>query len=666
MRRVVGVVAVVLLFALASARAQTQVELILDASGSMWNRIADGRYRIDAAKDALTTFVRGLPDTGLDVGLRIYGSTVDALAPGACDDTKLFVPLSGVNKTDLQTTVDAVKARGATPIVGSLLAAAGDFSAGSEQRMIVLVTDGKESCGGDLAAAVAKLKAMQPAVALRVIGFDLPPRAAKTFSGLATFVNAEDAASLTSALAGAVEAVAPAAPRTKPTPAQVSLEAPDTVAAGTDYTVTWKGEPVAGDAIVAAPPGAPDDAQGQLLGYVEGVDHVAAVAPLEAGTLELRYLSVGTVAARRTLTVTPSPATLKVVDDAVFAGSAFHVAWSGPNGPKDYVTIVKTDAEVGSYGDYAYTRDGKELGFTAPSDPGTYELRYQSDDDPGTVLARTRFEVLPPKPITIEALGEVIAGADFEVSWTGPDAVKDYITIVPKGAPDGTYASYQYTREGSPLTLTAPLVPGTYELRYSTDRADAKGRVYASYPITVVAAAITLTPAPGIHAGSPFDVEVGGPAHDQDYVTIVPEGAPNGDYQSYAYVDRSHGTFSLLAPPKPGAYEIRYQNDSDPTQVLARVPVTVGQAVQVTLDAPDSATAGGQIEVRWTGPDGPQDYLTIVPRGAPDGDYGPFTYTSDGSPLTLDVPSDPGDYEIRYQSDRTEVGVLGRRPLTVR
>ena len=665
MRRAIGIVAVVLVVALASARAQTQVELILDASGSMWNRVADGRYRIDAAKDALTTFVRGLPDGGLDVGLRIYGSTVDALAPGACDDTRLFVPLSGVDKAGLQKAVDAVKARGATPIVGSLLAAAGDFSGTSGQRMIVLVTDGQESCGGDLAAAVAQLKAMQPPVALRVIGFDLPPKAAKTFSDLATFVNADDAATLVKALAGAVEAVAPAAPAASTAPAQVTLEAPDAVPAGTDYSVRWKGAPVAGDAVVAVPPGAPDDAQGQLLGYVEGVDHLAAVAPLEAGTLELRYLSVGTVAARRTLSVTPSPATLKVVDDAVFAGSTFHVAWTGPNGPKDYVTLVKPDAKAGDYGDYVYTRDGTTVAFVAPSDPGTYELRYQSDDDPGTVLARTRFEVLPPKPITLEALGEVIAGADFQVSWTGPDAVQDYITIVPKGAPDGDYTSYQYTRDGSPLTLTAPLAPGAYELRYSTDRADAKGRVYASYPITVVAAAITLTPAPEIHAGSPFDVQVSGPAHGQDYITIVAKGAPDGDYQAYAYVDQTRGTFSLLAPSQPGAYEIRYQNDNDPTRVLARTPVTVGQAIPVTLDAPDSADAGGQIEVRWTGPDGPQDYLTIVPKGAPEGDYGPYTYTADGSPLTLDVPSDPGAYEIRYQSDRTEIGVLGRRPLTV-
>lgn len=644
--------------------APTQVELVLDASGSMWNRTADGRYRIDVAKAALTGFIRELPPSGLDVGLRVYGSTVDALADGACDDTRLFVPLQGVDKAALQSTVDDVKARGATPIVKSLRAAIADFPAGSGKRLIVLVTDGQESCGGDLAAALAALKATQPPIELHVIGLDLGPLAAKSFAAVGSFVNAADAASLADALTQAVATAVPPTPAA-PKPAEVSLQAPDEVPAGERYDVTWQGQPVAGDAVVVVSPGAPDDAQGDLVGYVEGVEKLSAVAPLTPGPVELRYLSVGTVAARRTVTITPSAATLKVVDDAVFAGSSFKVAWTGPDGPHDYVTVVAPDAKDGTYGDYVPTSKGPELTFTAPSDPGTYELRYQSDDDPGKVLARTQFVVQPPKPITIEAVGEVVAGADFQVAWTGPDAVKDYITIVAKGAPAGSYLSYQYTDVGSPMTLTAPLTPGTYELRYSTDRADAKGKVYASYPIQVVAAVITMVPAPDIHAGSPFDVQVDGPAHTQDYVTIVPTDAADGTYDAYAYVEQPHGSVTILAPTEPGSYELRYQNDADPSKVLARAPVTVGAPVPVTIDAPDSAAAGSSIDIAWTGPDGPGDYLTIVAKDAADGDYGAYEYTADGATLTLQVPDQPGDYEIRYQSDRTEIGVLARRPLKV-
>ena len=58
------------------AEAQSHVELILDASGSMYNKLEDGRYRLVAAKDALRAFIDGLPDENLNVGLRIYGSGI--------------------------------------------------------------------------------------------------------------------------------------------------------------------------------------------------------------------------------------------------------------------------------------------------------------------------------------------------------------------------------------------------------------------------------------------------------------------------------------------------------------------------------------------------------------------------------------------------------------
>jgi len=117
---------------------------------------------------------------------------------------------------------------------------------------------------------------------------------------------------------------------------------------------------------------------------------------------------------------------------------------------------------------------------------------------------------------------------------------------------------------------------------------------------------------------------------------------------------------------QPGSYELRYQNDAEPSRVLGRVAVQVEPGVPVTIDAPDVADAGDRIQVRWTGPNGPSDYLTIVPVDAQDGKYGPYTYTREGSPLTLEVPPEPGAYEIRYQSDRREIGVLARRPLRVR
>ena len=56
---------------------------------------------------------------------------------------------------------------------------------------------------------------------------------------------------------------------------------------------------------------------------------------------------------------------------------------------------------------------------------------------------------------SLETPASVGAGAAFQVSWTGPDAKRDYVTIVEKGAPKGSYQKYTYTSKGSPLELTA-------------------------------------------------------------------------------------------------------------------------------------------------------------------------------------------------------------------
>jgi len=138
--------------------AQTYVQLILDASGSMWNKLSDGRYRIVAAKEVLSDFSNSLPnDPTLNVGLRIYGSEIPALEEGSCEDSRLFVDINGINREQLLSSINDANAQGATPIAYSLLEAAKDFPATAEKRIIVLVTDGEESCGGDLQEVAAEL-----------------------------------------------------------------------------------------------------------------------------------------------------------------------------------------------------------------------------------------------------------------------------------------------------------------------------------------------------------------------------------------------------------------------------------------------------------------------------------------------------------------------------
>ncbi len=65
--------------------------------------------------------------------------------------------------------VDRAKAQGYTPIAFSLQQAAGDFSADAKERVIVLVSDGKETCQGD-PVVVAKALAAK-GITVHAVGF---------------------------------------------------------------------------------------------------------------------------------------------------------------------------------------------------------------------------------------------------------------------------------------------------------------------------------------------------------------------------------------------------------------------------------------------------------------------------------------------------------------
>jgi Ca-activated chloride channel homolog len=114
----------------------------------------------------------------------------------------------------------------------------------------------------------------------------------------------------------------------------------------------------------------------------------------------------------------------------------------------------------------------------------------------------------------------------------------------------------------------------------------------------------------------------------------------------------------------PGDYEIRYSSElQSPNPTMAMTVISVVPAV-ITLDAPEAVAAGSSFEVEWTGPNGDLDYITIVPVGSEEGAYMSYTYTSQGSPLSLDAPEEPGDYEIRYASDRV-AGTFASTPIRV-
>ncbi|AHM58998.1 von willebrand factor type a [Flammeovirgaceae bacterium 311] len=137
---------------------KTRLLFVLDASGSMlapW----DVGTRMDAAKNLLSFMVDSLrTNPQVELGLRVYGHQAQR-QNNDCRDSKLEVGFSQKNHDAIIKTLKAVQPKGNTPLAYSLEEAAKDFPAGNQYRnILILITDGLESCGGDPCAVSLALQ----------------------------------------------------------------------------------------------------------------------------------------------------------------------------------------------------------------------------------------------------------------------------------------------------------------------------------------------------------------------------------------------------------------------------------------------------------------------------------------------------------------------------
>jgi von Willebrand factor type A domain-containing protein len=151
------------------------VELILDTSGSMLEELAPGRTRIDVAKEVISRLVRKTPPGGVPVALRVFGDE-----PDSCD-TKLAVPLAPLNAKTMAATIEGIELVNLvnTPLGAALEAVKGDLADATGPKIVVLVTDGEETCGGDPEAAIRALRKAGLDVHVNIVGFALDDDALK-------------------------------------------------------------------------------------------------------------------------------------------------------------------------------------------------------------------------------------------------------------------------------------------------------------------------------------------------------------------------------------------------------------------------------------------------------------------------------------------------------
>jgi len=156
--------------------AARNIEIVLDASNSMWGQIG-GEAKITIARKVLAQIISGLPET-MNVGLRVYGHRYGLNDPRACTDTQLLVPIGPVTKAQLIDTVNRIQLKGKTPLVHSVLEAVKDFEK-IPNGSIILVTDGIESCNGDIQSIGPAVKKSGLELKVHIVGFDIKEKEAR-------------------------------------------------------------------------------------------------------------------------------------------------------------------------------------------------------------------------------------------------------------------------------------------------------------------------------------------------------------------------------------------------------------------------------------------------------------------------------------------------------
>ena len=152
---------------------------ILDSSGSMMESL-EGKNKLETAKGVLSALVGDLPPN-INVGLEVYGHR-----KGACDDIEMVVPMGKLNVGALKQKISALQASGKTPIATSLEKAAGELRGLKGNSTIVLISDGKETCGGDPVGIAELIKnEFGIDVVIHVVGFAVDDAARQQLSKIA-------------------------------------------------------------------------------------------------------------------------------------------------------------------------------------------------------------------------------------------------------------------------------------------------------------------------------------------------------------------------------------------------------------------------------------------------------------------------------------------------
>jgi len=475
--------------------------LVLDASGSMWAQLPEGRSRIEVARDVLDDFLGARP-AAVPLGVIAYGHN----RKGDCSDITVIAPVEAQDGSALGAQLRALSPRGKTPIADALRLAASQIPRTAEDVDIVLITDGLETCGGDPCAVAVELAQSGVPLRAHVVGFGLTEDEIRQIACVAEETGGLVLATQSGAeLADALIRTTTPAPAAPPPPgtASINLTIRADIARRPDK-VTLRG--VSKTTNESREFGILDFALANHLTVELAADDWLLSA--DGGEQGNGELEVTISAGDNTTIYIPFRGLLPSIDMPAPAG-AFRAGINGlipyrvtqeglATGGGDFVfSLLPVDAVDTDDRRMDYATQNSSLGadigvFRAPAEPGQYLLVFHRN-------ARMPVdEVMKSFVITVENRPEVRLSAPPSVAPGAPVAVtvtaglgnSDRIEIWRDGAlyswDQSVYLQEFYdNRYGPAKPLLAPAEPGAYEIVYLFSELYDEEAIAARLPLTV-------------------------------------------------------------------------------------------------------------------------------------------------------------------------------------
>ena len=474
--------------------------LVLDASGSMWAQLPEGRSRIEVARDVLDDFLGARP-AAAPLGLVAYGHR----RKGDCTDVEVIAPV-GPTEDSLAARLRALSPTGKTPIADALRLAATMIPPTAEEADLVLITDGLETCSGDPCAVAAELARSGIPLRAHVVGFGLTEREVAQIACIADSTGGkvlatQSGAELSDALLHTTMA-APATPSEPGTaavnlsirediagrPARVSFRAMDETSGETrdlgmldfnlaDHLATELAE---GTWLITADAG--EDGTGEI---------IVTVVEGDARTIYVPF--------RGLLPGLDMPAPLGAFRAGINGLMPYRITHEGlATGGGDFIfSLLPVDATGTDDRRLDYTTQGSRLGshvgtFRAPAEPGQYLLAFHRNADMliDDVMERFVIQVAARPDVILTAPPTVAPGARIPVWISGGMGNADRIEVWQDGAlyswDQSIYLQDFFENAYGPAKpLLAPTIPGAYEVVYVFSELDGDAAIAARVPLIV-------------------------------------------------------------------------------------------------------------------------------------------------------------------------------------